>query len=1427
MSDKTTAPVVKAAIASEDIGSRFEEDPGLARRVKSQHRRPHIEGQPVGSAADRGTARNATSARRFQPGEVRLYVSRPGDALETEADQAVEGWLGRSPKKKGPPGRPGERPRVTKPGAGVTSQSWGRPLKPGTLSGQAKAGDHGLESRLQTLRGGGQPLPAATSRYFHERFGFDFDPVRVHTGARAAEVARLAGARALTSGKDVVFNRNEYAPETDRGLRLLGHELIHVIQQRGMNTSLTPVFRQAVPGQTSLVDVGSASAVPPAADKVKDAANPKLNPPEPKDQAPNKDEPKPEDEAVGAKQPIATDKEADETAKALKDQAKEVGKDDQFGKGEAAAKGKEAAVSTEGAEGEAKAEPQAVSDISTGGLALIDEELAEHQRWAGAVAIVGAAGSETRGTFVAAAVLAGEAGGLGSGFVEGLKTGAGIRGAEFVAGKAFVGTAAKYAAKYGTQAAKFTPLPAVGAVIGGAMSAYELIGRDWSKTGETIGRFGQGSDTYEKLANSIEAISTYYDVVTQVMNVIAGVVGAIAIASWAISIATLGVASPLSVTLTAIAAAIGIAAMIIDGINAVILKQLVVVFRALHAFTSDADPTEVVAQGKQIGQAAEGASGFLGGLAGGLTASHAGKGGKPNVPVPDPVKPPPEHTTPPPATGDGPVVKAEPSAEGAGTKPATGDVIGSQEGTSGSGTHSMDSVKLPGKEPPEVKVAPATGAVPPGTGVPAGEHGEPAAASKPPADTKPESIEDLRQKALEKEVSFAELKDIMDELDKGPFGDKIQAEATRAQQPPPAAPPGTKGGYGLLRRLLIQEHARPLGSQAQHWTKWLESTTKLPLGVQRMITELISRNRSWLQSRRNLPATLLLSDPAGGGTRYTVGEHAAPRPTGQLELPGFDNRPVEQRYGTEHKFADAYLIPEEAQRIRDRNPGADPNLVNLWAGAAARSRMEGIPGQGDWGWQARSSGGTQIPLFPDTAKAPAPSRSVPPDPRQLSFDFGKPTQNTNPNQLELFPDVAAQTDVTPSPSSAVPVRIAEPKLRIAEPKLRIAEPNITDEMPLEEEPESQEEKLLLRLNAAADIGKAGQRGKVEGEDKETKGGFWSNLSQFGQEESKSMTPAKAGVLGTLGPGALYAGWAADKAMKGFEKARREPIVEKVNPHYPDPPGTLEDQTRLQKEVLDILQARAQAEAAAKVMGREEQKHKANEEPIGKAKKGTEDAVSASEAHKKAVERRQEANKKSGEKEGEAAKSIADYGGKASKLVVITGPLHAFERFTYLATYLPNTPDVLVGVKRSILKVHSDSQKLLNALDNADNAMKQQGQQQPKRADNIKGDGTKLDKTNQGADKSTDSLKQAQQGADNLEAGNKENRDLATKSKKESEGDAQKLDAHAKEKQAQVESLAAAWQSWSVRHRQARLDAMKQTEERMAKAGYKILESKER
>lgn len=104
-----------------------------------------------------------------------------------------------------------------------------------------------LESRIQTMRGGGQPLADSTRTFFESRFGYDFGGVRVHTDSQAAETASHLNAQAFTIGRDVFFGAGRYEPHTTSGRWLLAHELTHTVQQSPQPLAATSKVVQSHP----------------------------------------------------------------------------------------------------------------------------------------------------------------------------------------------------------------------------------------------------------------------------------------------------------------------------------------------------------------------------------------------------------------------------------------------------------------------------------------------------------------------------------------------------------------------------------------------------------------------------------------------------------------------------------------------------------------------------------------------------------------------------------------------------------------------------------------------------------------------------------------------------------------------------------------------------------------------------------------------------------------------------------------------------------------------------------------------------------------------------------------------------------------------------------------------------------------------------
>lgn len=76
--------------------------------------------------------------------------------------------------------------------------------------------------------GGGEALPEPVMNEMSQALGADFSGVRVHEGPEAEAV----NSHAYTQGEDVHFKPGNYDPNSQSGKEMIGHELVHVMQQR-------------------------------------------------------------------------------------------------------------------------------------------------------------------------------------------------------------------------------------------------------------------------------------------------------------------------------------------------------------------------------------------------------------------------------------------------------------------------------------------------------------------------------------------------------------------------------------------------------------------------------------------------------------------------------------------------------------------------------------------------------------------------------------------------------------------------------------------------------------------------------------------------------------------------------------------------------------------------------------------------------------------------------------------------------------------------------------------------------------------------------------------------------------------------------------------------------------------------------------------
>lgn len=160
---------------------------------------------PSANPAVIGLASGTGSLLERQP----LMVNTPGDRYEQEADRVADAVI-----RNGDP----DRQRQTATGSRKTAPAHG---------GIA----HETSLLIDGMKQHGQPLKTSTRDFFANRFGHDFSQVRIHADQVAVTSARELGALAYTAGNHIVFGQGQYDPDNLAGLRLMAHELTHVLQQ--------------------------------------------------------------------------------------------------------------------------------------------------------------------------------------------------------------------------------------------------------------------------------------------------------------------------------------------------------------------------------------------------------------------------------------------------------------------------------------------------------------------------------------------------------------------------------------------------------------------------------------------------------------------------------------------------------------------------------------------------------------------------------------------------------------------------------------------------------------------------------------------------------------------------------------------------------------------------------------------------------------------------------------------------------------------------------------------------------------------------------------------------------------------------------------------------------------------------------------------
>ena len=100
---------------------------------------------------------------------------------------------------------------------------WRKEITPTKAERQTPQVTSSIESMINSLKNGGQPLSIATRDFFEPRFGRDFSDVKIHNDSNANHLARSLNAKAFTRGNDIIFGSGKvgqpgdvYEQEADR-----------------------------------------------------------------------------------------------------------------------------------------------------------------------------------------------------------------------------------------------------------------------------------------------------------------------------------------------------------------------------------------------------------------------------------------------------------------------------------------------------------------------------------------------------------------------------------------------------------------------------------------------------------------------------------------------------------------------------------------------------------------------------------------------------------------------------------------------------------------------------------------------------------------------------------------------------------------------------------------------------------------------------------------------------------------------------------------------------------------------------------------------------------------------------------------------------------------------------------------------------------
>ncbi|MCL4228163.1 MAG: hypothetical protein KJZ91_27170, partial [Myxococcales bacterium] len=269
----------------------------------------------------------------------------------------------------------------------------------------------------------------------------------------------------------------------------------------------------------------------------------------------------------------------------------------------------------------------------------------------------------------------------------------------------------------------------------------------------------------------------------------------------------------------------------------------------------------------------------------------------------------------------------------------------------------------------------------------------------------------------------------------------------------------------------------------------------------------------------------------------------------------------------------------------------------------------------------------------------------------------------------------------------------------------------------------------------------------------------------------------------------------DHKEQPTEATWTQPGHTRKNPNYQPPPaGSLQALDALRAKLEVAVAQEKQASAAAKAMKDEQQKHEANEGPLGELHGEAQKAAANLGAHKTDIGVKSAANVKQAEKQAVAAAKIDDYAGQSSKFDAVITPMRGVERFTYIGSRL--------GVSY-FDDMNKEIKSTLKGFDEMTAAMKKEAANQPAAKAEIKAKGDEIKATDQKAAATDQAFQKNEADVVQIKTDNTETIQKAAAAHDQAAGEKSKFAGQAAQYRQQYNAMASSLLGWAQAHRAAR------------------------